>query len=135
MPTDHEFTITSGPGGMGWHCVTCVWTGLSLDTEAECRADHDAVVRAIKAGRIKAVPGLTDRPALQADQADPHPDDETTCDTCGDPLFFGGENWCGAWSDAVMCDDCYGLHRPTSGLCEHGNSRSVCPYDHREATR
>jgi hypothetical protein len=71
------------------------------------------------------------------DPAAPHPDDETSCDTCGDPIAFGAQGWCGVWPDAAVCDGCYGLEVPTSSLCEHGGSRSVCPYGHptEEAAR
>lgn len=66
----------------------------------------------------------------------PRPDDETTCLGCGETLVFGAENWLGFWPDCVFCCDCEhdDSGRPAPELCEHGNSRSVCPYTHSETS-
>lgn len=72
----------------------------------------------------------------------PRPDEETSCAACGDTVVFGDVNdvyappaWCGFWPDAVMCDGCDLDEMPRSPMCEHGNSLSVCPYDHRDAAQ
>jgi hypothetical protein len=52
----HAFTVTSGPGGTGWHCSTCVWTGVDVGSEAAARQEHARVAADIASGRLAPAP-------------------------------------------------------------------------------
>jgi hypothetical protein len=57
-PAGHEFTVTSGPGGYGWHCATCVWTGINVGSETAARQEHARVAADIAAGRLAGAPAV-----------------------------------------------------------------------------
>lgn len=58
----HKFTVTSGHGGTGWHCATCVWTGVDVGSEAAARREHARVAADITSGRLVPAPAEeTDR--------------------------------------------------------------------------